>query len=201
MGTGLDGTNGDEIDTIVEILTMVILAAVGVFLIYRMCLRMEERTKVYVKTDKVEIAEYTEENSDYEDLFKYTPWQAYMFFGVMKQYDHQPLAITESKTTVEFKEANQGYKDDAAHKYAVLDPLSTGLNAFEITKQNFTHKLADSLNKTSYRLNFTDRHKNSTREHGTTDYNYYGTYEYTRDGTPLFYGQRVNYYQWVLEGE
>ncbi len=191
MGSGLAGNSDDEIDLLIEMILAVIMMCLSVFLIYNSILSFEERTKIYLKTDKVETSSYKDKD-EYLEAFKFTGFQAFMFSRSINQFDHEPVAWTPDDSASE-------KRDSATANYVRIDPTGA-LSNFYVKRNNISQELGIRINnywkKQYYVLNFTLNHAKSTDNHTASDENYYGIYDHNKAGV----AKSTRYYMWTLEG-
>ena len=189
MEGGFAGHPSDELDTVVELILATLFMCLGVFFIYRMVLKLESRTDIYVKTDKVEVRDLVKADDTDDDTFTFTKWQAYMFAKAVDQYDYEPLSWAKDSTTVETAEAQSG-------DYVRIDPLSS-LSDFYIQRNKLSDAIGTQIqnnSNTAYRLTYTIDHVKNQANNGA---NYFGYYMRDRANVDA---DHIYYYSWVLEG-
>lgn len=100
--------NGDEFDTMFELILTIMFMAAGVFAISLMFRNLSDRVGVMERPDKITITGYTHYE---EDPFYFTGYQAYMFAWHMDELSSQPLSWVGGTLDVNYN-SNQYIDDD-----------------------------------------------------------------------------------------
>ena len=131
--TSTDNLNSDEFDTVFELIIAVAFMFIGVLAIIYMNGTLLDKSEVISYKDKVVVVR-SAMNTEVNNPFRFTPYQAYMMAWHMDGKSYEPLSYVGSSS------AGDAYTDGADDIHATIDPTDSKkyLNKSFITYRNQT---------------------------------------------------------------